>query len=771
MHCKKPIAIALAMAWGACAPWAPAFAQQAVTANSNSNATSNPTADAESKKTQQTSKNAASVQLKEITVTATRTSRELNDVPATITQISAEDLERKPARDLKDLLDDELDVSVKAAAPRFTAAGSAAGRAGNESVNIRGLEGNQVLMMVDGVRLPNSFSFGAFATGRGDFLEMGTLQGVDILRGASSTQYGSDGLAGAVSFRTLMPSDVLQAYGKNKTVAGFARAAYSSVDRAWSGNVTAAAQHGAWQSLIVLNTRNGHESRNHADAQNEADKLNSKRTAPNPLDFQSQAVLAKAVFQANAEHQFGMSIDAQQRQQKTEVISARSPAPLSASSVLDLDADDQNERQKLAFQHRYVANSATAQNTWLQRAETQVYTQQAKVQQRSFEDRNTAVDRVRDNRYRSQVSGISSLMETRFPEWKNHRLSYGFDSSRSVISAVRDGTVPPYGESFPTKPFPDTRYSMSGAFVQSEIDTEQFSVIPAVRFDHYRLQPDAKAYTGGAVASLSDRAFTPRLGVIWRAATAFAPYAQIARGFRAPAPDQVNNGFTNLASGYSSIGNPNLKAEHANSKELGIRGQIGGLSYALTAFDNRYDDFISQQVVKGVGTPNNPLIFQFINLSKAHIRGTEARAQWQIDAHWLAHLGLSRLHGESEVNGKSIALETINPGKLIAGLRYEGAHFGGQIQAQHHAAKPAADIAPVGRPASAGFAPPAYTLVNLSAYWKLDERLSLTARIDNLFDRKYWRWSDVRGLADNSTIKDAYTGAGRQLQLSAQYSF
>ncbi|MBI3712532.1 MAG: TonB-dependent hemoglobin/transferrin/lactoferrin family receptor [Burkholderiales bacterium] len=761
MHCKKPIAIALAMAWGAFAPWESALAQQAVTVSS----------DAEPKKLPQSGKAASQVQLKEITVTATRTSREADDVPATLTQISAQDLERKSARDLKDLLSDELDVSVKAAPPRFTATGSASGRAGNESVNIRGLEGNQVLMMVDGVRLPNNFSFGAFATGRGDFLEMGSLQGVDILRGASSTQYGSDGLAGAVSFRTLMPSDVLLADGKNKHHAGYLRSGYSSVDRAWSGTVTGAAQQGAWQSLIVLNTRNGHESRNHADAQSEADSLTSKRTAPNPVDFQSQAVLAKVLLQADAEHQFGMSIDAQQRRQKTEVISARSPAPLSATSVLDLDADDQNQRSKLAFQHRYEASQATQKNSWLQRAETQVYTQHAMVQQRSYEDRNTAADRVRDNQYRSNVLGISSLMESRFPDWQSQRLSYGFDWSRSMISAVRDGTVPPYGESFPTKPFPDTRYTMGGAFVQSEIDTAQFSVIPALRFDHYQLQPSALAYTGGAITKLSDHALTPRLGVIWRATTAFAPYAQIARGFRAPAPDQVNNGFTNLASGYSSIGNPNLKAEHADSKELGVRGQIGGLKYALTAFDNRYDNFISQQVIKGVGTPANPLIFQFINLSQAQIRGVEARAQWQIDEHWMAHVGVSRLHGESEINGKQQALDSINPGKLILGLRYEGAQFGGQISAQHHATKARSDIASVGNPPSPAFAPPAYTVVNLSAYCKLGDRFSLTARLDNAFDRKYWRWSDVRGIADTSPIKDAYTSAGRQLQLSAQYSY
>ena len=73
-------------------------------------------------------------------------------------------------------------MSVRAAPARFTAAGSATGRAGNEGINIRGLEGNQVMILVDGVRIPNSFSFGSFATGRGDFLNVVGVKAVEVLR-------------------------------------------------------------------------------------------------------------------------------------------------------------------------------------------------------------------------------------------------------------------------------------------------------------------------------------------------------------------------------------------------------------------------------------------------------------------------------------------------------------------------------------------------------------------------------------------------------------
>ena len=43
--------------------------------------------------------------------------------------------------------------------------------------------------------------------------------------------------------------------------------------------------------------------------------------------------------------------------------------------------------------------------------------------------------------------------------------------------------------------------------------------------------------------------------------------------------------------------------------------------------------------------------------------------------------------------------------------------------------------------------------------------------INNLFNDKYWRWSDVNGLAQNSAIKDAFTAAGRTYQIAVRYDF
>ncbi len=119
------------------------------------------------------------------------------------------DIEAAGARDIKDLFRNQVDVTVRGAPARFGLALGTTGRAGNEGINIRGLEGNQVLMRVDGIRVPASFSFGTLATGRADYLALAATQAAKVLRGPASTSFGSDGPAGALSLRSLDPADLL----------------------------------------------------------------------------------------------------------------------------------------------------------------------------------------------------------------------------------------------------------------------------------------------------------------------------------------------------------------------------------------------------------------------------------------------------------------------------------------------------------------------------------------------------------------------------------
>ncbi|MCV2350480.1 TonB-dependent hemoglobin/transferrin/lactoferrin family receptor [Paucibacter sp. Y2R2-4] len=693
--------------------------------------------------------------LGEITVSATRTERAGDAVPNTVTVYDKKRLQQRDARDLKDLLEGEVDLAVRAVAPRFTAAGSSTGRGGNEGINIRGLEGNQVLMMIDGIRMPQSFSFGAFSSGRVDFIDPDMLVSAEVLRGPASTQFGSDGLAGALSLRTLSPEDLL---GKGKTQAGFLSASALSVDRSTKLTGAFAGAAGAWQGLVMATVRRGHETRN--SGENEA--ANSSRTRANPSDIRSESVMAKASLKIDASQHLLATVDARRRKVDTEVLSARAASfsPSTPTAVVDLDAQDQIDRTRVSLEHKWEDLNAD----WLQSLKTQVYVQRSKTRQYSSEDRYVSPDRIRDGLYEEQLIGLSSQAQTQL---SGHRLSYGIDLSRNRINGLRDGTVPPAGESFPSKPFPDTDYTLGGAFVQDEIEAGNFSVIPALRFEHYSLKPKTAGYSGGQVVSLSDQALTPRLGLIWRASAGFQPYAQWALGFRAPTPDQVNNGFANPAQGYRSIGNANLKAEHANSLEMGLRGKLAeALRWQLSAYENRYRNFIGQETVSGSGTPADPLVFQYVNLAKARIRGVEARLMWQPLSGLHLSGAIAKASGKTERDGVSKPLDTVQPLRANLAARWELGDWDLQAAWLHSAAKQASATS-----SASNFLTPSYDVIDVGAAYRIQPGLRIAAYVSNLTDQKYWRWSDVRGIAATSPVLDAYTAPGRQLQLSMRADY
>ena len=698
-----------------------------------------------------------SSKLSDVTVSATRSARKVDDVPSSVSVITEAAIQKEGARTLKDVFRNELDVTVPVGPTRFGVGGAPTGRGGQEGVNIRGLGGNQVLMLVDGIRIPNGFSFGPFSTGRGDFLDIDGLKSVEVLRGPASTQYGSDGLAGAVTFKTLDPSDLLT---RGQNVGGFARLGYASIDQTGSGTLAVAGKNDKWQAMVLGSYRQGHETSN--EGNNDAKSID--RTAPNPVDYNNRYVLGKAILTIDPAQQLGLTIESQRRSQQTKVFSARAAAPVIPRGITDLKTQDTIERDRLSLEHQY--NDVNA--AWVQSAETRLYWQDAKVNQYATEQRSRAPERIRDNTFRTQVLGLATQFQTNLTGWVNQRLSYGLDLSQAHISAMRDGTFAPYGSKFPSRPFPDTTYTLGGAFFQSEIELGTVSVIPGVRFDRYAIDPSTKGYENVSLTSLSGQAVTPRIGAVWRLAPGFSPYAQLARGFRAPTPEQVNNGFANLASGYTSVGNPALKPEYADSLEIGFRGKSHGLRYSLAGFENRYQNFISQEIIGGGGRPSNPTIYQYVNLTKAKIQGVVAQVELKVGQRWTVQTGAAYLQGDSQMNGVSAPINSVQPFKAMFGLQYDAGEWGGQATVLYSAAKDPGRIAP-GR--TSQFASPDYTVLDLGVYWKPSPNLTLNANLNNALDTKYWRWSDVSGLTENSRIADAYTAAGRTVQVSLRYDF
>jgi vitamin B12 transporter len=134
--------------------------------------------------------------LDEVIVTATRSGEGIRSdlLGASFTVLGTADLEQRQTRIVSDILRDVPGVSVS----RVGAVG------GPTSVRLRGAEGNQTLMLIDGIKASDPYA------GEFDFATLiaDDVARVEVLRGQQSALYGSDAIGGVINYITLTGAEM-----------------------------------------------------------------------------------------------------------------------------------------------------------------------------------------------------------------------------------------------------------------------------------------------------------------------------------------------------------------------------------------------------------------------------------------------------------------------------------------------------------------------------------------------------------------------------------
>ncbi|WP_395005728.1 TonB-dependent hemoglobin/transferrin/lactoferrin family receptor [Undibacterium sp.] len=716
-----------------------------------------------------------------VVISGTRYEQFVENLPMSIDVIDQKEIERLGISDIRDLAKNLVNVEVKRAPARFTVtgAGNSTGRDGNAGFTIRGQDGNRVLMLIDGVRLPRSYVNGSNAFGR-DSIAMNLIRQVEVVRGPASVLYGSDGLAGLVNFMTLEPQDFLRE--KNVAAKNFGGKLFAN----WSGDdhsrVLGASIAGRlspqWSWLISASASKakGLENRGTNDVPN------IDRTTPNPQEDKTQSVLAKLVYQPNASQKHSLSVERVDKTSDFELLSSRAKLPMTTgSAVRGETVHKETARNRLTLIDRYTLN-----NDWIDHLQSNLSYQDSTAQDNGITQRNTLADRVRKVSYAEQAWQFSLLADKLFKSSPNfaQRLSYGFDYSRIDVSNFFDGLDPGNADFTPRKYFPDTRDSSRAVFLQDEVFSGSWIITPGIRYDHFDLH--VKTQVGFAppaktpAKSLSGSAVVPKLGVLYKVNSDFNAYASLAGGFRAPNAQQINGVFDSSTVPAVLLANPDLRPEKSQNIEIGVRALFDQFSLDVAVFSGRYKDLIyDKKPLGGKGIAGDPAIFQTVNVDKAKIDGFEIRGQIQ----WTEIAGgklsspfaYGRTRGTDEV--AHTPLSAINPSKLYAGLRFNSGSLDWQLNARHQVGKEAADLGspylpkPAVPPRVRQFLVPGVTTLDMQLQWIVQKNWRINLGVNNISNKKYWNWSDVQGLAATSIVVDAYTQPGRYYHASLVVGF
>lgn len=716
-----------------------------------------------------------------ITVTATRSERPVDETPGRVSVILAEEIERAVMHDAADLVRFEPGVYVDGDPTRL----------GLSGFNVRGIGGNRVLTRIDGVPAAEEFSFGPLAATRYT-LDLEALERVEVVRSAGSALYGSDALGGVVSLLTRDPGDYL-ALGDGRSYLG-ARLGYDGRHDETNGSAAAAWGGERWQSSLWVARRDGEARDNQGDVATQG----ADRTAPNPIDRAAVNALGKVTFAPGSSSLWKLSAEIFDAEAETEVLSGRTvqdfgpqfgPGITFVIDTADFDAVDTQERGRMALEQTVQRDGWFDTLTW------RLHAQQDETEQTTVERRETTMGggpfgplrttRVgREGLLRFEQDGFGGELtahEALGGDRAGHLLTWGAAATRDRFDVLRDrvdtnldnGAIVPSDMPHPTKYFPESVVTEAGVFVQDEIDLlgGRLLLVPGVRYDRYELdadQDDAVFFSGNpgqpAPVDMTESAVSPRLGAVWQLRPAVSLFAQYARGFRAPAYVDVNNGFTNQAFGYTTLPNPDLEPETSDNYEAGVRfsGRRGTAS--LTGFDNRYDDFIETLTIGF--SPAGLILFQPQNVASARIRGIEASGEALFGERWRLRGAYAWIEGEDEE--RDLPLNSIEPPRLALGLRYlaGGGRWGGELAATVAEAKDEGDV---DRSTIEQFAPPGYEVFDLTGFWSFTERFSVEGGLFNLTDETYWSWSDARGLTEGSAVLDRYTSPGFNAAVSLRW--
>lgn len=684
-----------------------------------------------------------------VTSTATRTDRAVGDVPATVTVIDAEEIERRNVNNTRDLIRYEPGVSVS----------NSPTRTGRGSYVIRGIGENRVLLTIDGVRIPDSPANSQPGTFARDFVDLESVKRVEIVRGPASALYGSDAIGGVVAYVTKDPSDYLRIVNKDWYVSG--KAGFDSADNSFTETVTAAGRSGPVEAMVLASRRDGSET-----------KVRGSAIAPNPQDYDVNNLLAKLVFRATDADRLRLIAEYTDRSVDTEIRS--DVGPVAGGEITDSKGEDFTRRRRFSFDHVHDGSIGFIDRV-LWRASYQEVDREEYSEQSRF-IAGTRRLRVTDQAFSQDVTSLDLQLESNAKFGLDHRFTYGVDVDFTTTTRPRDRTEfnlttgtftkTVAGETFPTKTFPDTDTVLGGIYLQDEMTTsdKRLTIIPAVRVDYYHMDPSPDAAflinapgLSGQVSEVSEAAVSPKLGVVYKLTDIHSMFGQYARGFRSPPYDDANIGFTNQAFGYQILPNPNLEPETSDTVELGFRGAFrDGSSYQISAFYSLYKNFIEQQQI-GTST-TGLLLFQSRNLDEVEIYGAEAKGDWRI-TDTVSLLGaIAYARGTDKETG--LPVDSVDPLRVVAGVRYDQEDWGVEFVGTGASRKSRVSD-------ESYFRAPAYAVFDLLGHYDIGTGFTVNVGIFNLFNKKYWISQDTTGLAANSPLVDRFAQPGTTFAVNA----
>ena len=690
-----------------------------------------------------------------------------------VSVITAEDIKKRPpATDLSQIIRTMPGVNL-------TGNSTSGQRGNNRQIDIRGMGPENTLILVDGkpVASRSSVRYGwrGERDSRGDtnWVPADQVERIEVIRGPAAARYGSGAMGGVVNIITKQPGK--ETHGNVTVYQNFPthsdEGASKRMTFGLNGPLTDTLSYRVYGNVAKTDAddwdiNSGHES---ARTGNQVGTLPAGREGVRNKDVNGQLSWHLTPEQT-LELEAGFS-------RQGNVYSGDTQNTNSNANVKSMLGKETNilYRENYALTHR---------GDW-DFGSTMAYLQYEKTRnQRINEGLAGGTEGIFSNTdfYTSTLRNLTAHGEVNLPlhAWRDQTLTLGSEWSQQKLddpSANTQTTSEGGAVSGLTSTGRDgsSQAQIFSLFAEDNIELLPGTMLtPALRFDHHSVVGDN---------------WSPSLNLSHALTDSVTLKAGIARAYKAPNLYQLSSDYLLYSRGQGCYGqttscylqgNDDLKAETSVNKELGIEFQQDGWVAGLTYFRNDYKNTIESglspigRATGGTGSYANAAVYQWENVPKALVEGLEGtltiplteQLKWNNNFTYMLQ-SKNKQTGEALSVTPKYTLNSMLDWQATDDLSLQAsvAWYGKQTPKKY-------DYHGVRVTGNSNNQLSPYALVGLSGTYAFTKNLSLTAGVDNLFDKRLFREGNAQGVTNIDGAGAAtYNEPGRTLYTSITASF
>lgn len=663
-----------------------------------------------------------------VVVTATRSATTLTRMPLHTTVISQASIEQSPAQTLDQILRQVSGMNMTGA-PFYTTDPT------GQQTRMRGVTNSKVLVLIDGIPVLDPF----YSTTQWFKVPPSEVQRVEVVRGGNSSLWGSLAVAGVINIITKKPID-------DSGEIGVSYQSLNTSDVSLSKSWVADNGFAIRISGDLLNT-DGYQTTPSAYVGSFPGKASSSATngniraaayysTPDVLTF-----LRVGYHRQNEDiggYRYGTNL------QKSPDAAAGFTRILGEKTHVDVRA----WAQSVGFDKYNGAGCYLASETTCNASATT----SPLVQYANSHDYNPYHELGGSAVYSTvdltpALTGLQVGVDYRLVGGKDYSTTYNKPTDTDHASATVNRTN-----------FGQGTQQFVGAFVQlTATPARGLDATVSARYDYWTNTSGVAEMTkysdgepgstlGGSIPNSTKSTFDPSLSLRYTVTGAFAVRGAVYRSFRAP-------GLNNLYRSYSStssitIANPLLKPETLTGGELGADLHAGPVALGVTAFQYDTKDLIASYKIRdaasapaavtdicGPTLSNCPANVNFnTNGQDARSRGVELTGDWQIAAPVSvdAAYTYTNSHYTSTTTGDptGVQLGAVPTHLVTLGTNWQATSRWSAYAGVRYTAAMYLDV-------NRTIRQPAFTLLDLSASYRVTQQLQLYGAVANLTNVHY----------------------------------